>query len=144
MDLISKEKPDVFCFKEVMLSKQTYFNLKNYNGLFKEGYANHRAHGGVTIDIHQTIPSQKIILHIHLQAIAAKINIGRYLIRVSIYNSGSHDINENLLSALFQQLYKAVIVTVDSNSYHQIWGNPANDNRGRQVLSHINKNQLNI
>ena len=62
---------------------------------------------------------------------------------VSIYSSRCHDISENLLSALFQQLPKSVKFTGDFNSYHQRCRNPANDDRGCQVLSLINKNQLN-
>ena len=38
MGLISEEKPDVLCIQETILSKQTNFNLKYYNGLFKEGH----------------------------------------------------------------------------------------------------------
>ena len=44
VDIIAKEKPDVLCIQETMLSKQTNFNLKNYNGLFKEEHTNIRAH----------------------------------------------------------------------------------------------------
>ena len=63
---------------------------------------------------------------------------------VSIYNSRSHDISENLLSTLFQQLPKPVILTGDFNIYNQIRGSQVNDNGGDKVLSFINKNQLNI
>ena len=103
-----------------MLSKQKIFNLKYYNGLFKEGHENCRAHGGVSIFIHETIPYQKLGFNTILQAIAARIKIGRDVTIVSIYDSWSHDISENLLSALFQQLPEALILTGDFNSYHQI------------------------
>ena len=62
----------------------------------------------------------------------------------SIYSSQSHDISENLLSTIFQQLPNPLIMTGDFNSFDQIWGSPVNDNRGDNVLSFINKNQLNI
>ena len=86
MDVVAKEKPDVFCIQETMLSKQTNFNLKNYNGLFKEGHTNIRAHGGVANFIHETISYQKVTLNTPLQAIAARIIIGRDVTIVSIYN----------------------------------------------------------
>ena len=101
-----------------MLSKQTNFNLKNYNGLFKEGRTNYRAHGGAPIFIHETIPYQKSILSNFLQATSARINIGRDVTRVSISNLRSHNTSENLLSIIFQQLPKPVILTGDFNSYH--------------------------
>ena len=94
-----------------MLSKQTIFNSKNYNESFKEGYINYRAHGGVEIFIDETIPYQKLKLNTPLQAITARINIGRDVTIVSIYNSRSHAISENLLSTLFQQIPKPVILT---------------------------------
>ena len=127
-----------------MLSKQTNFNLKNHTGLFKEWHTNIRAHGGVAIFIHETIPYQKVTLNTPLQAIAARINIGRDVTIVSIYNSRSHDINENLLSTLFQQLPKPVILTGDFNSYIQIRWSMKNDNRGDEWLNFIDKNQVNI
>ena len=58
---------------------------------------------------------------------------------VSIYISRSHGMNENLLSTLFQQLPKPVILIEEFNGYHQIWGSPANDYREFQVLSFKNK-----
>ena len=127
MDLKAKEKPDVPCFQKIVLSNQTNFNLKNYNGLFKEGHTNIRAHGGVVIFIHEAIPYQKVIPNTPLQAIAARINIGRDVTIVSIYNSRSYDKGKNLLSTLFQQIPKPVISTGDFNSYNQIRGSPAND-----------------
>ena len=72
------------------------------------------------------------------------MNIGREGIIVSFSNSLSLDISENLLSTLFQQLPKPVILTGDFNIYHQIWGNPVKDNRRYQALNFINNNQLNI
>ena len=107
-----------------MLSKQTNFNIKNYNGLYKEGHINRRAHGGVAIFIHDNIPFKEITINTPLQAIAARINIGIDVTIVSIYNSRSHEISENLLSTLFHQLPKPVILTRDFNSYNQIWGSP--------------------
>ena len=103
-----------------MLSKQAIFNLNNNNGLFKEGHTNYRAHGGVAIFIHETISYQKSIINTPLQAIAARINIGRDLTIVSIYNSRIHDISENISSMFFQKLRKPVMLTGDFNSYHQI------------------------
>ena len=126
MDVIAEEESDVLCVQETMLAKQTSVNLRSYNGLFKEGHTTYRACGGVTIFIHATILYQKLILNTPLQAIAARINIGIDVTIVSIYNSLSH---ENLLSTLFQHLPKPVVMIRDFNSYNQIWGSRANDNR---------------
>ena len=70
-----------------MLSEQTNVNLKNYNGSFKEGHTSIRALGGVEIFIRETIPYQIVTLNTQLQAIAARINIGKDVTIVSIYNS---------------------------------------------------------
>ena len=99
LDLISKEKQDVLCIQETMLLVN--FNLKNNNGLFKERHTNYRAHGGVAIFIHYTIPCKKWILNTPPQAISTKVNIGWDVTIVFMYNSRSHKICENLLSAFF-------------------------------------------
>ena len=56
---------------------------------------------------------------------------------VSIYNSRSHTTSEKLLLTLLQQLPKQVKLTANM-------GSSENDKWGCQVLSFINKNQLNI
>ena len=81
----SLSKPDFACIQETVLSKQTYFNLKNYNESFK-GHTNYRAHRGVSIFIHETIPYQKLILNTPVQAITARNYIGKDVTIVSIYN----------------------------------------------------------
>ena len=103
-----------------MISKQTNFNLKNYNGSFTEGHRNYQAHVRVAIFIHETITYHKLILNTPLQEIASRINIGRKVTIVSISNSRSHGINENLISTLFQQLPKPISLTGDFNSYRQM------------------------
>ena len=135
MDLISKEKSDVLCIHEAMLSSQPNFNLRYSNGLFKGGHKNQRTHGRVANFIHENVPYWNLTLNISLQSIAARINIGSDVIEVSIYNSRSHDISEKLLSNLFQQLTKSVIMTGDFNSYKQTLGSPVNDNRGDKVFT---------
>ena len=105
---------------------------------------NRRAHRGVAVFIHENTPFKEITINIPLQAIEARINIGIDVTIVSIYNSRIHDINENLLTTLFNLLPKPVILTGDFNSYIRIWGSPENDVGGVKVLEFIEKNQLNI
>ena len=135
----SYRKPAVLCFQETMLSKQRNFNIKNDSGLFKEGHINRRAHGRVAVFIHDNIPFKEITTDTPLQAIAARLNIGIDVTVVSIYNSRSHDISENLLSTLLHQLPKPVILAGDFNSYNQIWESPENDVGGVKVLEFIKK-----
>ena len=60
VDLIAKEKPGVLRIQKNYAIKETKFNLKNYNGLFKEGHTNYQAHGEVAIFIHEIISYQKL------------------------------------------------------------------------------------
>ena len=129
VDLIAKEKPDNLYIQETVLSKQTNFNLKKYNGLLKEGQTNYRAHGGAANFIHETITYQNVIFNTPLQALAARINIGRDMTIVSIHKSRNHAKSKNLSSTLSQKMPKPVILTGDFNSYHHIQGSPANDIR---------------
>ena len=70
--------------------------------------------------------------------------IRRVQAMVSIYNSGSCDMSDDLLSTLFQRLPEPVVLTGDFSSYVQIWGGPVNDNRGDGVLGFVDENPLNI
>ena len=122
-----------------MLSKQTNLNIKNYDGLFKEGHINRRAHGGIPILIHDNILLNEITINTPLQTVAARINIRIDVTIVSIYISRSDDISENLLTTLFHQLPKPVILTGNFNSYNQRWGSLEVDVRGVKVLDFIEK-----
>ena len=80
-----------------MLSKQTNFNSKKYNWIIRKRHTNIGALGGVAIFIHETTPYQKVTLYTPLHAIAARINIESDVTIVSIYNSRSHGISDNIL-----------------------------------------------
>ena len=137
-----KGKPGVLCIQETMLPNQKNNSL-NYNELFKEGQANYWAYGGVAIFIQETIPTKKLPLSTPLQALAARINIGRQVNIVSIYNSRSRDISGKLLSTFSQQLHKPVTSTGDFNSYHQAWRKHLNDNKACQTLNLILSSKTN-
>ena len=81
----------------------------------------------------------KITINTPLQATAARINMEIDVTIVSIYNALSHDLSENLLSTLFNQVPKPVILTGDFISYNQIWRSPKNDVRGVKVFDFIEK-----
>lgn len=144
LDIISKIKPEILSIQETMLRKDTNFSLKHYNGIFKEGHTNRRAHGGVALFIHESIPYQDIKLNTPLQAVAVRANLGREITVVSVYNSRSHELSEELMTNLYRQLPKPIIITGDFNSYHEMWGNNSTDSRGHKVMDFAQKHQVNI
>ena len=143
-DLIDKSKPEILCVQETMLSKDSTFRIKHYTMLHKEGHRQHRWHGGTAIFIHETIPFKEIPINTPLQAVAAQINVGVLFTIVSIYNSRSHQLNEELLTNLTRQLPSPVIITGDFNGYHPLWGSISSDHRGNLVESFIRNNNLNV
>ena len=144
LDIISKIKPEILSIQETMLRKDTNFSLKHYNWIFKEGHTNRRAHGGVALFIHESIPYQDIKLNTPLQAVAVRANLGREITVVSVYNSRSHELSEELMTNLYRQLPKPIIITGDFNSYHEMWGNNSTDSRGHKVMDFAQKHQVNI
>ena len=44
----------------------------------------------------------------------------------TLYNSKSHEIYEQFLTDIFQQLTKPIFLTGDFNSSHEYWGNSSN------------------
>ena len=63
---------------------------------------------------------------------------------IIIYISRSHEINEQFLTDLFQQLPEPVKFKGVFNRYNEFWGNTSNDSRGNQVFDFIQKHQLNL
>ena len=117
MDLISKEKLEVFFIQETILPTQKNFITKYFKLLYKARHTNYGTHGRAEIFIHGTIPHQKLTHKTPLTAIAARIDIGRDVTIVSFYNSRSHVISEKLLPTFFQQLPKPVKLRGVFNSY---------------------------
>ena len=90
--LKSEEKHDVFCIQENDAVKADQFKFKVLQRTIQR-----RTHGGVALFIHESIPHQKFTLNISLHAIPGRINIGRDVTLVLLYNSRIYNISENLL-----------------------------------------------
>ena len=92
-------------------------------------YVSYRAHE-VAIFIHEANPLRKA-LNTPLHTVAFTATMGIELTVPTIYNSRSHEINEQLLTELIQQLPKPIFLTVDIKSYHKCLENRSNDSRGK-------------
>jgi len=80
-----------------------------------------------------------------LQAVAAQVNVGVLLIIASTYISRSHQLNEQLLHNITEQLSSPVMVPGEVIGYNPLWGCGIADSRGKILKILIrNNNYLNI
>lgn len=143
-NLIETYKPSVVTLQETMLSANNPFNVSNYNCVRADGHFNRRAHGGVAVFVHESLPYLPVQLNTELQAVAVTVQLSRKITICSIYNSRSHSLTEQLLNNLINQLPAPIILMGDFNSYSPLWGSSSTDARGRAVESFIETNSLNV
>ena len=113
-------------------------NHQSYNFINNTG---HRALGGVSILIRNSIPQSKIHLNTQLQAIAVKATLHRTINICSIYILPYDAINESEINNILQQLPTPFILLGDFNSYNTVWGCRSTHHEGR-TLKDINNNNL--
>ena len=80
--------------------------------------------------IHSDTPYEVISLSTNSQAIAIRINIGQLITICNVYNSGTHNFNDNIICDLIDQRPSPYILLGDFNSHNTNWGCRNTDNRG--------------
>ena len=131
---IEKGSPSIIVIKETMLNQDHKFSISNYNIINKQDTFNRRAHGGVSLLIHESIPLlDEIQLITDIQAVAVEVYFHGKVTVCSNYSSRSHTLSEEKLSRLFLQLPPPVILMGDFNAYNELWGNSTTDCRGHTV-----------
>ena len=134
LHLIEKESPSIIAIQETMLKQDHEFSISNYNIINKQGTFNRRAHGDVSLLIHENIPLlDEIQLIPDIQAVAVEVYLHRKVTVCSIYSSRSLTISEEKRTQLFLQLPPPVILMGDFNAYNELWGNSTTDCRGHTV-----------
>jgi len=143
-DMIKSRKYTILAIQETMLSDNNRFRLPHFNCMRRPGHYNRRAHGGVAIFCHESVPATEIPITSQIQAVAVRVQLHKLITICCVYSSRSHNLSEQLLDDLYRQLPKPVIILGDFNSYNTLWGSPTSDARGRIIEGFINSKGLNI
>ena len=125
-----------------MIRNSDEFRIPNYNIVKNQGHINRRAHGGTAILIHESIPYHALSLDTELEATAITANLNGTISVCSLYSSRNHNIPDQLLNNLLQELPKPVIILGDINSYNPLWGSNNTDARGRIFENFLTSNNL--
>ena len=83
-------------------------------------------------------------LNTPMQAVATEIFISFTFPICNIYSSRSHNLNNQLLSNLFDQLPSPCLIFGDFNAYSIHWGSPSSDSRSRIIESFLLNNRMNL
>ena len=130
-ELMEACKPCVMTVQETKLRGDTVVNIPSYSWVGKHGHYNVTPHGGVGICIHQSIPTEQVTVNTEHQSIAVRGQLNRMMTICSLYVSRSHELTEQSLQHLIDQLPTPVILTGDFNAYNTMWGSEVTDSRGQ-------------
>jgi len=143
-DMIQRGKYTILAVQETMLSDRHKFRLPNFQCIRRSGHYNRRAHGGVAVFYHDSVPAMEVSITSEIQAVAVRVQLHKLITICSVYSSRSHNISVRLLDDLYSQLPKPVIIMGDFNGYNHLWGSQSTDARGRDIEAFINSKNLTI
>ena len=90
-----------------------------------------------------TLPARKLQLTTTLQAVGARVNIGRREVTVcSIYLPPGRDMPVAQLEALMSELPPPLLLLGDFNAHHTVWGCDQVNTRGRHLERFISQHAL--
>ena len=140
--MINNYNPCVIAIQETKFGNNTNFNLPHYTCHCSYGHFNVTPHGGVALFIHESMPFQTIDLNCALQAVAAVVQLDVPITKCSLYASRNHNLTQESLSEVLDQLPAPMVILGDFNSYNTLWGCRTTDLRGRIVEDVVSRHQL--
>lgn len=141
--IIHEKRPAVVCIQETKLAPESYFSLRGYTTYRKDVRADTIAHGGVLLAVDSSVPSKQLTLNTTLQAVAARVHIGRYVFTTcSIYLPPGVAMPLAELRQLISFLPPPILVLGDFNSHNVVWGCEDTSARGRTLERLVNDESL--
>ena len=144
LKIINDFKPSILSLQETFYGNDFMIKLHNYNGLCKQGHFNHRFQGGVALYIHSSHPFSPLQITTDFQVVAARVHMhhNRTVTVASIYLPPRHEITENALQNIIDQLPTPFMLLGDFNAHHTSWDQRLCDARGRLIHSCLSNNNL--
>ena len=140
-------KPPFVCLQETHLLPEHHLRVHGYVCYRKDTVDDLRAHGGVAIDVHDSIHSQGISLQSTLPVVAVKETMTHLpFIVCSLYLPPGQPLSATDLFDLFSELPTPFIIVGDFNAHNSLWGSSRTCQRGalvEQLLLAINLVLLN-
>ena len=136
--LIRQENPICICLQETRHGDRILNPPSKYNIIQSPKKRDDDHERGVAILIRKNINYQNVQLTTNLQAVAARIWMGKWYTICTLYLP-HHDVTEAELTGLILQLPKPYLILGDMNARHHIWGEPVDNPKGKifeKLLNH--------
>ena len=72
LKMIEKCEPDIIAIQETFLANDFTVKFKGYNSYCKHCNFNRRYHGGVATYVHESIPTERLIIETQYQVVAMR------------------------------------------------------------------------
>ena len=129
-----EENPNLACLalQETRHGEKTLYPPSNYKILQSTKRRTDDRERGVALLISKDLNYEEVQLNhsVNIEAVAAKIYLGRYYTICSLYISPSQSINSDEIVQLLDQLPKPFLLLGDMNAHHNRWGETTNCQRG--------------
>ena len=133
-------RPDIICLQETWFNSSNSFNLKNYEGLYKNRPSGVR--GGCAIYIDQNIPFKEHPTNTNLEIQVIEIQIKREKIVIINFYNPCQKIDKNILLQIIKRYTCRIIMCGDFNGHNILWGSKTTDQNGRIIEEIINESGL--
>ena len=129
--------PACICLQETRHGDSRLYPPSQYTSIYSAKQRNDDHERGVAILINKKINYKEINLQTpdNIEAVAARVWMGRYYTICSVYLSPSLAVQERDLLNLIRQLPKPFLLLGDMNARHASWGEPVNNDKGLTIES---------
>ena len=79
LKMIEKHEPGIIAIQETFLANDFTVEIKGYNSYCKQGNFNRRYQIGVATYVHESIPTERLIIESQYQVVAMIVNIRKNL-----------------------------------------------------------------
>lgn len=135
--------PICVCLQETLATDVICYPPSQYKIIHSSRVRNDNHERGAAILIHNKIQYENIILNTNLQAVAISIFLDRKFTVCSFYLP-HHDIQENDIQGLINQLPTPFIFLGDANARNTLWGDAEINARGRALENIVLNSPISI
>ena len=130
--------------QETMLGNANIPCPKDYLAYHSPVGHNNGSNGGAMIYIRHDIPHNQFLLQSSLQVVAVQIYLQRKYTVCSLYLPPNNTFPEDEFKSILNQLPKPFLILGDMNGRNHLWGDLINNQRGRNLCSIIENENLGV
>ena len=142
LEILTKQfTPSVIALQETLLLPDKKYDLNNYTCISKPASAG-LSKRGVSLFIQNSVLYHEIPLQCDLEAVAARVSLGKAVTVCSLYLSPSSVVKKTQLVNLISQLPRPVLLLGDMNGHSPQWGSVRSNSQGKVLEDFISDYDL--